>query len=194
MDAGKDTLLVYNKDGSFQAALNLDGTKNDYLTNLYKGKSNIASSTVINNANNGNDKDKDKQSDNNPFAGSGSTAAAGSPMPPDDDNDNRDKDDNSKADNTVKNDKTADQLNQKQESAVKKIDNLVKNSLKDHDIEGALKDMSGNPVPKADGTGYWNHLKELQDTLNGLRNHANTLKDVNNPTAQAAKQKALEAI
>lgn len=54
--------------------------------------------------------------------------------------------------------------------------------------------MGGNPVPKADGSGYWNHLKELQDTLNGLRNHANTLKDVNNPTAQAARQKALEAI
>lgn len=57
-----------------------------------------------------------------------------------------------------------------------------------------MKNIGGNPVPKSDSSGYWNHLKELQDTLNGLRNHANTLKDVNNLSAQAARQKALEAI
>ncbi|GAA5107818.1 hypothetical protein GCM10023211_09330 [Orbus sasakiae] len=144
---------------------------------------------------------------NHPLAGGGAIAANPG-YPPNGDNNNDDDDkkdqekDNSKADNknsnssnnSVKDNQTVDKLNQKQESAVKKIDNLVKNSIKDHDIEGALKDMGGNPVPKADGSGYWNHLKELQDTLNGLRNHANTLKDVNNPTAQAARQKALEAI
>ena len=34
----------------------------------------------------------------------------------------------------------------------------------------------------------------MDDRLRGLRNHADTLKDVNNPTAQAARQKALETI
>ncbi|WP_240771254.1 polymorphic toxin type 28 domain-containing protein [Siccibacter turicensis] len=68
-------------------------------------------------------------------------------------------------------------LNQKQESSIKKIDNLIKNSIKDHDITGTLKDMDSNPIIKPDGSGkYWNHMKEMQDTLNGLRNHANTLK------------------
>ena len=32
--------------------------------------------------------------------------------------------------------KKVDKLNQKQESAMRKIDNLIKNSLKDHDIVG----------------------------------------------------------
>lgn len=53
--------------------------------------------------------------------------------------------------------------------------------------------MDGHPVPKPEG-GYWNHLKEMNDTLRGLRNHAETLKDLNDPTAQAARQRALDAI
>ncbi|BCQ36940.1 hypothetical protein ERHA55_48140 [Erwinia rhapontici] len=91
--------------------------------------------------------------------------------------------------------KKIDKLNQKQESAMRKIDNLIKNSLKDHDITGSLKDMDSNPIPKPDGSGQnWNHMKEMQDTLNGLRNHANTLKNVNNPEAQVAYGRAKEAI
>ncbi|MGP4130007.1 hemagglutinin repeat-containing protein [Pantoea tagorei] len=91
--------------------------------------------------------------------------------------------------------KPVQKLNQKQESSIKKIDNLIKNSVKDHDITGTLKDMDGNPIIKTDGSGkYWNHMKEMQDTLNGLRNHANTLKNVNNPEAQAAYGRATDAI
>ncbi len=91
--------------------------------------------------------------------------------------------------------KKVEKLNQKQESSVRKIDNLIKNSLKDDDITGSLKDMDGNPIPKPDSPGQnWNHMKEMQDTLNGLRNHANTLKNVNNPEAQAAYGRATEAI
>ncbi len=73
------------------------------------------------------------------------------------------------------NEKTVDKLNQKQESAIKKIDNTIKNALKDHDIIGTLKDMDGKPVPKENG-GYWDHMQEMQNTLRGLRNHADTLK------------------
>ncbi|WP_197044051.1 polymorphic toxin type 28 domain-containing protein [Pseudomonas viridiflava] len=58
--------------------------------------------------------------------------------------------------------------------AVGKIDNIL-NNFKDSDITGTLKDMAGNPVPKPDG-GYWDHLKKMNDTLRGLRNHAETLK------------------
>jgi filamentous hemagglutinin len=92
-----------------------------------------------------------------------------------------------------KNDKPAQDLNQKQESAIRKIDNTIKNALKDHDITGTLKDMDGNPVPKDSG-GYWDHMQEMQNTLRGLRNHAETLKNVNNPEAQAAYGRATEAI
>ncbi|EPN1931942.1 VENN motif pre-toxin domain-containing protein [Cronobacter dublinensis] len=41
-----------------------------------------------------------------------------------------------------------EKLNQKQESAIRKIDNSIKNGLKDYDIDGTLKDMDGNPAPK----------------------------------------------
>ncbi len=91
------------------------------------------------------------------------------------------------------NEKPVEKLNQKQESAIKKIDNTIKNALKDHDITGTIKDMDGNPVPKENG-GYWDHMQEMQNTLRGLRNHADTLKNVNNPEAQAAYSRATDAI
>lgn len=72
---------------------------------------------------------------------------------------------------------------------------MIKNSIKDHDITDTLKDMDSNPVIKLGGSGkYWNHMKEWNDTLNGLRNHANTLKNVNNPEAQAAYGRVIDAI
>ncbi|WP_418162264.1 hemagglutinin repeat-containing protein [Pantoea vagans] len=91
------------------------------------------------------------------------------------------------------NEKPVQKLNQKQESAIRKIDNTIKNALKDHDITGTLKDMDGNPVPKESG-GHWDHMQEMQNTLRGLRNHADTLKNVNNSEAQAAYGRATDAI
>ncbi|VUC87390.1 filamentous hemagglutinin family protein [Raoultella terrigena] len=110
------------------------------------------------------------------YGGTGS----GTPQPPENEP--------SKQDN-----KPVDKLNQKQESAIKKIDNTIKNALKGHDITGTLKDMDGNPVPKDNG-GYWDHMQEMKNTLRGLKNHADTLKNVNNPEAQAAYGRATDAI
>ena len=73
-----------------------------------------------------------------------------------------------------------------------KIDRII-NNFKDSDIEGALKDMAGTPVPKPGG-GYWDHLKEVSDVLRGLRSHAETLKNVKDPTAQAARRRAVELV
>ncbi len=87
------------------------------------------------------------------------------------------------------NGKPVEKLNQKQESAIRKIDFTIKNALKDHDITGTIKDMDSNPVPKENG-GYWDHMQEMQNTLRGLRNHSGTLKNVNNPEAQAAYGRA----
>lgn len=91
------------------------------------------------------------------------------------------------------NNKPTQNLNQKQESAIRKIDNTIKNGLKDHDITGTIKDMDGNPVPKQNG-GSWDHMQEMQNTLRGLRNNAETLKNVNNSEAQAAYGRATDAI
>ncbi len=91
------------------------------------------------------------------------------------------------------NEKPVEKLDQKQESAIKKIDNTIKNALKDHDITGTIKDMDGNSVPKENG-GYWDHMQEMQNTLRGLINHADTLKNVNNSEAQAAYSRATDAI
>ncbi|MER5230838.1 VENN motif pre-toxin domain-containing protein [Serratia ureilytica] len=110
----------------------------------------------------------------------GSGAGTGTPPPPENDSNKSEE-------------KKVDKLNQKQESAIKKIDNTIKNALKDHDITGILKDMDGNPVPKESG-GHWDHMQEMQNTLRGLRNHADTLKNVNNPEAQAAYGRATDAI
>ncbi|MCK1970573.1 polymorphic toxin type 28 domain-containing protein, partial [Franconibacter sp. IITDAS19] len=110
----------------------------------------------------------------------GAGSGTGTPPPPENDS-------------KQQNEKPVDKLNQKQESAIKKIDNTIKNALKDHDITGTLKDMDGNPVPKENG-GYWDHMQEMQNTLRGLRNHADTLKNVNNPEAQAAYGRATDAI
>ena len=107
-------------------------------------------------------------------------AGSGSPTPPENDHEKQES-------------KPVNKLNQKQESAIKEIDNTIKNDLKDHDITGTLKDMDGNPVPKESG-GYWDHMQEMQNTLRGLRNHADTLKNVNNPEAQAAYGRATDAI
>lgn len=55
--------------------------------------------------------------------------------------------------------------------------------------------MDSNPIPQSNGIGQnWNHMKEMQDTLNGLRDHANTQKNVNKPEAQAAYGRATGAI
>ncbi|WJM85405.1 polymorphic toxin type 28 domain-containing protein [Dickeya chrysanthemi] len=138
------------------------------------------------------DKDKTAEDGDQPNVGKNLTdgdkaelggvgSGTGTPPPPEDD---------SKQQNT---DKSVQNLNQKQESAIRKIDNAIKNGLKDHDIAGTIKDMDGNPVPKKNG-GSWDHMQEMQNTLRGLRNNADTLKNVNNPDAQAAYGRATEAI
>jgi len=88
---------------------------------------------------------------------------------------------------------TATSLSQGQQRAITKIDNILSKGLKDHDITGMLKDMAGTPVAKPGG-GAWDHLKEVNDFLRGLRSHVKTLEGVADPVAQAARQRALGAI
>lgn len=50
-----------------------------------------------------------------------------------------------------------------------------------------------NQYTKAN-SGYWDHMQEMQNTLRGLRNHADTLKNVNNPEVKAAYGRATDSI
>jgi Bacterial toxin 28 len=87
----------------------------------------------------------------------------------------------------------ATDLTQQQQAAIRKIGNNIQDHLTPDDISGALRDMMGNPVPKPGG-GYYDHLQELTNALQGLRRQADVLQGVNNPAAQAARQRALDAI
>ncbi len=46
--------------------------------------------------------------------------------------------------------------------------------------------MDGNPIPKKNG-GSWDHMQEMQNTLRGLRNNAETLKVAINKIESALK-------
>ncbi|TCV90998.1 hypothetical protein EDC52_1254 [Biostraticola tofi] len=86
-----------------------------------------------------------------------------------------------------------EKLNQKQESAIKKIDNTIKYALKDHDITGTLKDTGGNPVSKNNGRilrSYAGNAKHTQRTKKSCR----YLKNVHNTEAQSAYGGATDAI
>ena len=56
--------------------------------------------------------------------------------------------------------------------------------------------------PDDSGIGKWgltpissyDHLNEMQERIRGLTNHAETLKNVSNPEAQAARQAALDTL
>jgi hypothetical protein len=111
-------------------------------------------------------------SDEGALDADGTNSASGGAPPPDDD--------------------SGESLTQGQRRAVNKIDRIIKN-FKDSDIDGAIKDMQGNPVPKPGG-GHWNHLQEVQDVMRGLSNHAETLNGVNNLEAIAARSNALNLL
>jgi hypothetical protein len=87
-------------------------------------------------------------------------------------------------------------LTQAAQAAIRKINNAINDHLKPGpvgDISGTVSDMVGNPIPKPGG-GYWDHVLEMQNTLRGLRKNAAALDGVTDAAAQAARQRALDAI
>ncbi|MCG8516063.1 MAG: polymorphic toxin type 28 domain-containing protein, partial [Halanaerobiales bacterium] len=83
-------------------------------------------------------------------------------------------------------------LSRSQQKHINKLDNLIKNHLKETDFSGALRDLQGNPVPKPGG-GYWNHLGEMQDTLTGLQRVQKGLKgSLKNPNLDSATRQFLQ--
>jgi len=84
-------------------------------------------------------------------------------------------------------------LTQAQQRAISKINNTIRDHLIIDDITGAFRNMTSNPVPKRQG-GFYNHAKEVNEAINGLRNQLRVLEGVNTPEAQAARQAAQNAI
>jgi filamentous hemagglutinin len=84
-------------------------------------------------------------------------------------------------------------LSQAQQRAISKIDNIIRDHLTLRDLQGALRDMIGNPVPKPSG-GYWDHVREVNEAIRGLWRHLKTLDGVADPAARAARQRAFHAI
>jgi filamentous hemagglutinin len=83
-------------------------------------------------------------------------------------------------------------LTQAQQRAISKIYNTIQDHLTVDDITGALRDATGNPVPKPSG-GFYNHAGEVNEAINGLRNQLRLLEGINAPEAQAA-QNAIQQV
>jgi hypothetical protein len=55
--------------------------------------------------------------------------------------------------------------------------NSIDHHLTPSDLEGAWRDLHGNPVPRPGG-GYWNHIGEVQNALQSLRNTVTEFKEL----------------
>ena len=65
-------------------------------------------------------------------------------------------------------------LTRSQRRAIDKAENIINHSLKESDLSGALGDLNGQPIIKADGTS-WNHKKEVQEAYAGLSKELRSL-------------------
>lgn len=74
----------------------------------------------------------------------------------------------------VHNEYDASKLTRSQQKAVDSADNIINDHLKESDIEAAIGDLQGNPIPKPGG-GYWNHAQEVKDAYPGLMRAYKTL-------------------
>jgi hypothetical protein len=83
-------------------------------------------------------------------------------------------------------------MTQAEQRAVTKIGNIIEDHLQPSDISGAVSDALGNPIFSRGR--YWNHLQEVIDALRGWRNQVDALEGVDDPAAQAAQRRALDAI
>ena len=58
----------------------------------------------------------------------------------------------------------------------------IRDHLTKKDIDGAIKDIKGNPIQKPDGNGSYQHYKEVDDAVRGLIKEKDSLiKSIQNP-------------
>jgi hypothetical protein len=86
---------------------------------------------------------------------------------------------------------------QKIKSAIDKIKNIRKSLKPDPkgDISAVVKEMTGGRIPDPRTPGrYYDHIKEWQQKMSGLRKHIDTLKNCNDPAAKQAIKEAEEVL
>ncbi len=71
-------------------------------------------------------------------------------------------------------------------AAADRMNNAVRDHLKPSDLEGAWRDVHGDPVPRPGG-GYYNHLGEVLDARDSLVDSANVFKSALNDSRTAAE-------
>lgn len=79
-----------------------------------------------------------------------------------------------------------------QNARVKSVDNIIANHMTEGDFSGTLRDLQGNPVPKASG-GYWDHLTEMKNSYRGLINARSGLEgSLRNPNLSSIDRQILQ--
>jgi filamentous hemagglutinin len=86
---------------------------------------------------------------------------------------------------------------QSMQSAIRKIQNAIRDHVKpgpNGDISGVVGEMTGNYTWNSQKDRYWDHIQEMNNTINGLRKHMQTLEGVADAAAQAARQLAIQTL
>ena len=81
-------------------------------------------------------------------------------------------------------------------SKIRKIRNAIANGTQLKDKTGVLREMAGQGLtrPLTRGGGYWDHIKEMNNTLQGLRARSKELAGSRFAEAIKAQQEAADAI
>lgn len=83
-------------------------------------------------------------------------------------------------------------LTKAQKRRVDKIDKIIDDHLTERDIQGLIRDVSRNPVPKPGG-GHFDHFKEVTEAIKGLKNEIRSLrKSMRNPRMDAATREEIQ--
>lgn len=70
----------------------------------------------------------------------------------------------------------------------------IHDHITEKDIEGAIKDIQGDPILKKDGV-PWQHYKEVDEAIEGLRKEKNSLiKSIQNPNLEPEIRNRIEEV
>jgi hypothetical protein len=85
-----------------------------------------------------------------------------------------------------------DDISRSQKNRIINGYNKINDHLTDKDIEGAIRDINGNPVPDGKG-GTYQHYKEVDEAINGLKKERESLiKSIQNPNMPPEVEKAIK--
>jgi len=86
----------------------------------------------------------------------------------------------------------ASALTNSQLANVSRISRIIQDHLTKLDVQGLMRDVSNNPVPKPGG-GHFQHYKEVTDAVNGLRGAVRSLEgSLRNPNLSPAARVQIE--